>query len=88
MFRVVAVYGIVAFVIIQIVEITFLALHIPDWAQSLVETVLLLGLPAAVGLAWAFNVTPEGVQRTRPVVREPSWPPIQETRLVSEYWRE
>ena len=73
-FRVAAVYGIMAFVIIQVVEITFPALQIPDWAQSLVVVMLLLGFPIAVGLAWAFDVTPEGVRRTPPAASKLSSP--------------
>ncbi len=38
----------------------------PDWILRVVLALLVLGLPVAVGLAWAFDVTPKGVQRADP----------------------
>ena len=63
-FRVAIVYAGVTFVIIQIIDGAFPAMHIPDWVGSLVVTLLLLGFPIAVGLAWAFDITEKGVVRT------------------------
>ncbi|MEN8145082.1 MAG: tetratricopeptide repeat protein [Gemmatimonadota bacterium] len=64
MFRVMAVYGIVGFVVLQIVDLAVPALLLPSWTYRLVALILLLGFPVAVVLAWAFEMTPEGVQRT------------------------
>jgi len=63
-FRVMAVYGIVGFVLLQIVDLAVPALLLPEWTYRLVALILLLGFPVAVVLAWAFEMTPEGVQRT------------------------
>ncbi|MCH8838642.1 MAG: hypothetical protein IIA60_12740, partial [Candidatus Marinimicrobia bacterium] len=63
-FRVAAVYGGVAFVLFQIIDSIFEPLHIPDWIGSLIIILLLVGFPLAVGLAWVFDVTPEGIVRT------------------------
>jgi len=63
-FRVMAVYGGVGFVIIQIAELIVPALLLPDWTYRFITLLLLLGFPIAVILAWAFEVTPEGVKRT------------------------
>ncbi len=63
-FRVAAVYGGVAFVLTEIVSNVFPALHIPDWAESMVVVLIILGFPIAIGLAWAFDITPEGIVRT------------------------
>jgi tetratricopeptide (TPR) repeat protein len=65
-YRVAVVYAAVAFVIWQAAEIAFPALSIPDWALTLVVVLTLAGFPIAVVLAWAFDVTPEGVRRTEP----------------------
>ena len=62
-FRVMAVYGIVGFVLLQIVDLVVPALLLPAWTYRLVALILLLGLPVAVVLAWALEVTPEGVRR-------------------------
>lgn len=63
-YRVAVVYAAVAFVIWQAAEIAFPALSIPDWALTLVVLLTLIGFPIALVFAWAFDVTPEGVQRT------------------------
>ncbi len=63
-FRVAAVYGGVAFVLTEIVSNVFPALHIPDWAESMVVVLIILGFPIAIGLAWAFDITPQGIVRT------------------------
>jgi adenylate cyclase len=64
--RVAALYGVVAFVVAQVADIAFPALHLPDWTLTLVIALLILGLPIALVLAWAFDITPGGVRRTPP----------------------
>ena len=63
-FRVAAVYGGVAFVLFQIIDSIFEPLHIPEWTGSLIIILLLVGFPLAVGLAWVFDITPQGIVRT------------------------
>ena len=63
-FRVMAVYGAVGFVIIQIAELIVPALLLPEWTYRFITLLLLLGFPIAVILAWAFELTPSGVKRT------------------------
>jgi TolB-like protein/tetratricopeptide (TPR) repeat protein len=63
-FRVMAVYGAVAFVVLQLADIALPGLGLPDWTMNLILLLALLGFPFAVVLAWAFEVTPEGVRRT------------------------
>ncbi len=62
-FRVMAVYGIVGFVLLQIVDLAVPALLLPEWTYRLVALILLLGFPVAVVIAWALELTPEGVRR-------------------------
>jgi len=62
-FRVMAVYGLVGFVLLQIVDLAVPALLLPEWTYRFVALILLLGFPIAIVLAWAFEMTPEGVQR-------------------------
>jgi TolB-like protein/lipoprotein NlpI len=57
---------VVAFLIWQVAEIAFPALHLPEWALTLVVVLTIVGFPIAVVLAWAFDITPEGVKRTVP----------------------
>ena len=63
-FRVMAVYGAVAFGVLQVADIAFPALGLPEWTITLVLVLTLLGFPIAIVLAWAFETTPEGVKRT------------------------
>jgi TolB-like protein len=71
-FRVAIVYCAVAWVIAE-VSATFLpALGVPDWSVSLVAVLLVLGLPIALVLAWAFDLTPDGVKRTQATPAAPA----------------
>ena len=63
-FRVMAVYGATAFVIIEAADVIFPAIPLPAWTVSFVVWLALLGLPVAIVLAWALEMTPEGVRRT------------------------
>ena len=63
-FRVAAVYAVVAFVLLELMDALFPALLLPDWADTLLAVLLLAGFPVAVILAWAYDITPEGVRRT------------------------
>jgi len=61
--RVGIVYVLVGWVLMQIGEVTFEALGLPGWALSLLIVIVLLGFPIALVLAWAFEVTPEGIRK-------------------------
>lgn len=64
-YRVGATYAVVGFVVIQAANLVLPALGIPSWAYSLVVVLTLLGFPIALVLAWAFEVTPEGIRRAK-----------------------
>jgi len=63
-FRVMAVYGVVGFAIIEAADAMFPRMALPDWTVTLVVWLALLGFPVAIVLAWAFEMTPEGMRRT------------------------
>jgi TolB-like protein/tetratricopeptide (TPR) repeat protein len=63
-YRVGVVYAVVAFVIWQVAEIAFPALHLPEWVLTFVVVIVIIGFPIALVLAWALEVTPEGIRRT------------------------
>jgi adenylate cyclase len=65
-FRVAAVYGASAFVALQVTDLVFPRLGLPDWTVTLVVALALLGLLFALALAWAFDATSEGLRRTEP----------------------
>lgn len=62
-FRVAACYAASGFVVVEVANNFFPPLHLPPWTTTLVAVLVVLGFPIAVGLAWAFQVTPEGVRR-------------------------
>jgi len=64
-FRTVISYAIVAFIIMQIVDIVFPMFEIPNWAGRFVIILLFLGLPIAIILSWMFDATKEGIVRTK-----------------------
>src|SRR2546428_1216479 len=63
-YRVAAAYIIAAGFIIQIASSTFPAWELPNWTLRLVVVLLLLGFPIALILAWAYDVTPQGIRAT------------------------
>ena len=63
-YKVAVVYAAVGWLIIQVATSTFPVLQIPTWAVRLVVILVLLGFPLALVLAWAFELTPEGIKRT------------------------
>ena len=63
-YRVAAAYVIAAGFIIQIGSAILPAWELPNWTFRLVVVLLLIGFPIALMLAWAFDVTPEGIQAT------------------------
>src|SRR5438034_5830133 len=69
-YRVAVAYIIAAGGIIQLGSAAFPAWELPNWALRLVIVLLLVGFPIALILAWAFDVTPQGIQAT-PAVAAP-----------------
>src|SRR6476661_10875199 len=63
-YRVAAAYVIAAGGIIQLASAAFPAWELPNWGLRLVIVLLLLGFPIALILAWAFDVTAQGIQAT------------------------
>jgi TolB-like protein/Flp pilus assembly protein TadD len=63
-FRVMAVYGTVAFILLQLADIAFEPLGLPESAMTFLIVLALFGFPIAIVLAWAFELTPEGVKKT------------------------
>lgn len=57
-------YLVVAWIVMQVVDIVFPALDIPDWALSMVVVLLIIGFPLAMVLAWMFE-TPAAIAQGR-----------------------
>ena len=63
-YKVAVAYAVVGWLLIQITTQVFPFFEIPNWGVRLIVLIVALGLPIALMLAWAFELTPEGVKRT------------------------
>src|SRR5215510_9135326 len=63
-YRVAVAYIVAAGFLIQIASAAFPAWELPNWSLRLVIALLLIGFPIALTLAWAYDVTPQGIQAT------------------------
>lgn len=66
-FRVAVTYAIVAWLLIQIASAVSEPLRLPSWFEAFIIVMLAIGFPLALVLAWAFEMTPEGLKLTRPL---------------------
>ena len=62
-YKVAVAYAVVSWLLIQIATQVFPFFDIPNWAVRVVVLLLALGFPVALVLAWAFEITPEGIRR-------------------------
>ncbi len=67
--RVALVYIIAAWIAMQVVDVMFPALQLPEWTISITAALILIGFPFALIFAWAFEITPEGIKREKDVDR-------------------
>ncbi len=66
-FRVGVAYAIVAWLLLEVASVIFPGLHLPDWTLTFLIIVILAGFPLALIVAWAFEMTPEGIKREKDV---------------------
>jgi len=69
--RVALAYIIVGWVVLQVGEIVLEGLGVPSWSLSLLIVLVLLGLPIALILSWAYEVTPQVSARIQRVISNP-----------------
>jgi TolB-like protein/ketosteroid isomerase-like protein len=80
-FRVAVAYTVVAWVIAQAFDLAADSFAAPDWVMKVALTVLVAGLPVAIILAWAFELTPDGVKKTADVPETDSITPRTGRRI-------
>ncbi len=73
-YKVAVAYAVVGWLLIQIATQVFPFFEIPNWGVRLVVLLLMIGFPIALVLAWAFEVTPEGIKLTEAADREAAKP--------------
>jgi len=63
-YTVVATYAVVSWVLLQVGEVTFGPLHLPEWVMSRLVVLVIIGFPIVVVLAWFFDLTRKGIRLT------------------------
>jgi TolB-like protein/Flp pilus assembly protein TadD len=79
--RMALLYCVASWLVLQVADVLFGIMALPDWSLRLVFGILLLGLPVALVLAWVFEVTPEGLRRERSAADGPRLQPETGRRL-------
>ena len=64
-FRVAVAYVVAGWLIAQVADLAADAFNAPDWVMQMLIVVLLIGLPVALFLAWAYELTPDGVKKAK-----------------------
>src|SRR6266513_3337561 len=63
-YKVAIAYAVVAWLVLQAASILFPTFEAPPWMMKVFVAVIVLGFPIALIIAWAFELTPEGLKRT------------------------
>ncbi len=71
-FRVGVAYAIVAWLLVEVASVVLPTFDAPDWVMKVLTFLVILGFPLAVILAWAFELTPEGIKLEKTVDRAES----------------
>ena len=66
-YKVAVAYAVVGWLLVQITTQVFPIFEIPNWALRLIVLAIIIGFPIALVLAWAFELTPEGIKHTEDV---------------------
>src|SRR5712691_9389590 len=66
-YKVAVAYAIVGWLLVQVATQVFPFFEIPNWAVRLIVLAIVIGFPIALVIAWAFELTPEGLKRTEDV---------------------
>src|SRR3982074_2837747 len=66
-YKVAVAYAVFGWLLVQIATQVFPIFEIPNWAVRLIVLAIVIGFPIALVIAWAFELTPEGLKRTEDV---------------------
>ena len=81
-YKVAVAYAIVAWLLIQAASILFPTFEAPAWVMKVFVAIIILGFPVALVLAWAFELTPEGIKREKDIAPNESITPQTGRKLV------
>ena len=66
-YKVAAAYAVIGWLLVQVATQVFPFFDIPNWAVRLVVLAIVIGFSIALVIAWAFELTPQGLKRTEDV---------------------
>src|SRR5690242_7024801 len=66
-YKVAVAYAVVGWLLVQVTTQVFPIFEIPNWAMRLIVLAIIIGFPVALVIAWAFEITPQGLKRTEDV---------------------
>jgi serine/threonine-protein kinase len=78
-YKVAVAYAVVGWLVIQVTATIVPALHLPDGLTTIVVVLVLVGLPIALVIAWAFELTPDGLRRAEDI------DPVATSRAPKKY---
>src|SRR5438094_7587769 len=68
-YKVAVAYAVVGWLVIQVSSTVLPTFHAPEWVVQTLVVLVAIGFPIALVIAWAFELTPEGLKRTEDVDR-------------------
>jgi hypothetical protein len=63
--RVAGIYLVASWFLIQVGDVLFPALRLPDWSITMLVALMIVGFPVAMILSWVFDLKPDGIKRTQ-----------------------
>src|SRR4029077_6701887 len=66
-YKVAVAYAVVGWLLIQVSSTVLPTFHAPEWVEQTLVVLVAIGFPIALVIAWAFELTPEGLKRTEDV---------------------
>src|SRR5438132_3301451 len=66
-YKVAVAYAVVGWLVIQVNSTVLPTFHAPEWVVQTLVVLVAIGFPIALAIAWAFELTPEGLKRTEDV---------------------
>src|SRR5262245_65715744 len=63
-YKVAVAYAVVGWLVIQVSSTVLPTFHAPEWVVQTLMVLVAIGFPIALVIAWAFELTPEGIKRT------------------------
>ena len=69
-YRAALVYAGVGWVLLEVADVAFPRLGLPDWTVNFVLALVLFGFPLVIVFAWVFDVGAQGIVRTQPISQD------------------